>query len=67
MEDAARIPEQANDLAAIIDPIGFGKRGAWEIDLGEGQFIVMALLFAAGFLGSKANRWADQQSESERM
>jgi hypothetical protein len=39
MEDAARISEQANDLATIIDRYGLGKRRAREIDCSENAIV----------------------------
>jgi hypothetical protein len=39
---AGSIDETAHDLAAIIVTKDSGNRDSWEINLGEGQFILMA-------------------------
>jgi hypothetical protein len=55
MQCAAGICEHAHDLAAVVVSKGYSQRGPWDIDLGEGQFIVRtrALPFGATPLGDQ--------------
>jgi hypothetical protein len=64
MHYASGVCEQAHDLTAIVDPKGCSKHGAGDVYLCEGQFLVMAppLLFTAGFLRCKGDRWDDQEA-----
>jgi len=48
MERAPGICEPAHELAAIIDPIGIGDRGAWDIDRGEAALVQEKTVLAAG-------------------